>query len=78
MPMRLREKGQVTIPRNIRNALHLDKEAILWAAKVGDSILLSTQPSQFETVASAFVKEAKKKGISLEELLLDLRKTRRA
>ncbi len=76
MVTRMREKGQVTIPAGIRESLHLSKDSILSVTKVGDGILLTPKPSAFESFAAKFSKEAEEKGISLEDLLKDLRKIR--
>ncbi len=76
MITRVREKGQVTIPMNIRESLHLSKDSILSVTKVGDGILLTPKPSVFEATSAGFIKEAKENGITLDELLKDLRKIR--
>ncbi len=76
MVTRMREKGQVTIPAGIRQSLHLSKDSVLSIAKVGDGILLTPQPSVFEAVSGKFGKAAKAKGITLDNLLKDLKKTR--
>ncbi len=77
MVTKMREKGQVTIPMSIRQALHLSKDSILSVTKVGDGILITPRPSFFEEVSAEFRKDADKKGISLDELLQDLKKIRR-
>ena len=77
MVTHMREKGQVTIPVDIRESLHLSKDSVLSIVKVGNGILLTPKVSAFESFAEKFSKEAKEKGISLEELLRDLRKIRR-
>ena len=76
MVTRVREKGQVTIPSEIREALHLSKDSILSVTKVGNGILLTPRPSAFDSFAAKFSKEADEKGISLEDLLKDLKKIR--
>ena len=76
MLTRVREKGQITIPVGIRESLHLAKDSIVYITKVGDGILLTPKPSVFEAVSAEFVKEAKEKGITLDELLKDLKKIR--
>lgn len=76
MVTRMREKGQITIPADIRESLHLSKDSLLSITKVGDGILLTPKPSVFESVSAKFSKAAKKKGISLESLLRDLKKIR--
>jgi len=76
MVTRVREKGQVTIPASIRESLHLSKDSLLSVVKVGDGILLIPKLSVFEATSAAFIKEAKEKGITLDDLLKDLRKIR--
>ena len=76
MVTRMREKGQVTIPSDIRESLHLSKDSMLSVTKVGDGILLTPKPSVFESAAEKFSKAAEEKGITLEELLKDLKKIR--
>ncbi len=76
MVTRMREKGQVTIPADIRESLHLSKDSILSVAKVGDGILLTPKPSVYEAASARFVKSAQEKGITLDDLLKDLKKIR--
>ena len=77
MVTRMREKGQVTIPHEIRISLHLMKDSILSVTKVGDGILLTPKPSLFDATSAKFAKTAKEKGITLAALLKDLTKLRR-
>ena len=77
MVTRIRDKGQVTIPADIREALHLGKDAMLSVVKVGDGILLVPKASLFESVSAGFSNTAKKQGITLGELLKDLKTIRR-
>lgn len=72
----MREKGQVTIPSEIRESLHLSKNSIFSVTKVGNAILLAPKPLAVESFAAKFSKAAEGKGISLEDLLKDLRKIR--
>lgn len=76
MVTRMREKGQITIPADIRESLHLSKDSLLSIARVGDGILLTPGPSLFESVSAKFSKTAEQKGITLESLLKDLKKNR--
>jgi len=76
MVTKMREKGQITIPANIRESLHLSKDSVLSVSRVGDGILLTPRPSVFETVSSKFSKAAEKKGITLDSLLKDLKNIR--
>ncbi len=76
MVTRMREKGQVTIPADIRESLHLSKDSILSVTKIGDGILLMPKTSIYEAVSAKFSKQAKEKGITLSSLLKDLKKIR--
>ena len=76
MVTKMREKGQITIPANIRESLHLSRDSVLSVTRVGDGILLTPKPSVFETVSEKFSKAAETKGVSLEDLLKDLKKVR--
>ncbi len=77
MTTRVRSKGQITIPAGVRTALKLSENDLLSIARVGDAVLLYPQPSVFESVANKFSKEARRKSITLETLLKDLRQLRR-
>lgn len=77
MVTRMREKGQVTIPADIRESLHLVKDSMLSVVKVGDGILLTPKASVFGPVAQRFLQAARDKGITLGDLLKSLKKIRR-
>jgi len=77
MITRIRGKGQVTIPASVRASLRLSENDLVSIARVGDAILLTPQPSDFEGIAAKFSKKAKKESVTLENLLQDLRKIRR-
>jgi len=76
MVTRMREKGQITIPVNIRESLHLTRDSVLSVIRIGDGILLTPKPSVFQSVSEKFSRAAKSKGISLENLLKDLKRIR--
>lgn len=76
MVTRMREKGQVTIPADIRESLRLSKDSLLSIARVGDGILLTPRLSVFESVSAKYSKMAEEKGITLQGLLNDLKKSR--
>lgn len=74
---RMRQKGQITIPAELRKSLNLQEDTVLSIAKAGGAIVLCPRASRFEPIAREFSKEAAKKGISLGELLRHLRGVRR-
>ncbi len=65
-----------SIPANIRESLHLSKDSVLSIARVGDGILLTLKASVFKAVSEKFSKVVEVKGITLENLLKDLKKIR--
>jgi AbrB family looped-hinge helix DNA binding protein len=69
-------KGQVTIPARFRRELHLEESTPLKVLRIGQSLVLARQ-GMLDAVSKKFEREAKKKDISLEDLLKDLKKTRR-
>jgi AbrB family looped-hinge helix DNA binding protein len=73
----MRDKGQITSPVDIRESLHLSKNSVMSVVKVGDGILLTPKTSVFESASTRFSEAAKQKGITLDELLKDLKKIRR-
>ena len=74
---RLRRRGQLTIPQDIREALSLDERASLNIFRVGEALILTPKPLQRETVARAAEKEMKQKGLALKDLIADLRAQRK-
>lgn len=77
MVTRMREKGQITIPAEIRESLRLEKDSLLSIARVGDGILITPGPSAFETASVKFSKMADDQGITLQALLKDLKNLRK-
>lgn len=69
-------KGQVTIPARFRRELHLEESTPLKVLRIGQSLVLARQ-GMLDAVSKKFEREAKKKDITLEDLLKDLKKTRR-
>jgi bifunctional DNA-binding transcriptional regulator/antitoxin component of YhaV-PrlF toxin-antitoxin module len=77
MPLtRIWSKGQVTIPAQYRAMLHLEENMMLNTALIGETIVLSPHHIQGEKLAKKFEKEMKKKDLSLNDLLTDLRAIR--
>jgi bifunctional DNA-binding transcriptional regulator/antitoxin component of YhaV-PrlF toxin-antitoxin module len=74
--VKVRSRGQLTLPASIRKDLRLEDEATMTLVKVGDVILLSPRPLMVDAVAKKAEREMKKAGLSLEDLLADLRRQR--
>ena len=70
MVTRVRDKGQITIPASIRESLHITKDTVLSVAQVTPKKMV------YDAVSSKFRKVADKEGITLKDLLKDLKKLR--
>ena len=74
--VKVRNRGQLTLPASIRKDLRLDDEATLTLVKVGDVILLSPRPLMVDAVAKKAERDMKKAGLKLEDFLTDLDRQR--
>jgi len=75
--IRVRNRGQLTIPQDLREALGLDKEMGLNVFRVGRVLLMTPKRLQRATLASEVEREMKREGLSLEDLLKDLKNQRK-
>jgi len=69
-------KGQLTLPARIRKDLGISKGTYLLAEEVGDFVLLRRAETRFLELSERFQRDAKKRGVTKEELLRALKKTR--
>jgi bifunctional DNA-binding transcriptional regulator/antitoxin component of YhaV-PrlF toxin-antitoxin module len=74
--VKVRSRGQLTLPASVRKDLRLDDETTMTLVKVGDVILLSPRPLKVDAVAKKAQREMKKAGLSLKDLLADLDRQR--
>jgi len=70
---RIRTRGQLTIPQDIREALELDEHSSVNIFRVGKVLLLTPKRLQRASLAKAAEGEMKREGVTLEELIADLR-----
>jgi bifunctional DNA-binding transcriptional regulator/antitoxin component of YhaV-PrlF toxin-antitoxin module len=75
-PVRLRGRGQVTLPASLREELGWKEDQSVDAVKVGDSVLLAPRALVGDALARRVSGVMKKKGLTLEGLLKDLKKIR--
>jgi AbrB family looped-hinge helix DNA binding protein len=68
----LRERGQLTLPKSIRDELHLETGDALRATRVGNAILLTPHRLNLEALRKQMRKLMKQQGVSAEELIRDL------
>jgi len=76
-PARVRIRGQVTIPRDIREDMNLDEEATVNIFRVGKALLMAPKQLRRSSLAKKVEREMKRQGLSLEDLLADLRDQRK-
>jgi bifunctional DNA-binding transcriptional regulator/antitoxin component of YhaV-PrlF toxin-antitoxin module len=75
--VRIRSRGQLTLPQDLREALNLDEESGLNVFRVGKVLLMTPKRLQRALVASEVEREMKREGLTLEELLKDLKGQRK-
>ena len=75
--VRIRSRGQMTIPQDLREALNLDEETGLNVFRVGRVLLMTPKRLQRAALASEVEREMKREGLSLVELLKDLKNQRK-
>lgn len=77
MPIvKIRQRGQLTIPSEYRKDLHLEESDALNIIKVDDVLILTPKRLVGDRVSREFEKGMKKRGLALQELLGDLKKQR--
>ncbi len=75
--VRVRERGQLTIPASFRRQLHLEDDAAVSMILIGQTVVIAPFEAQGEKLAKKFEREMKKKAMSFEDLLKGLKETRR-
>lgn len=78
MPVvKMRERGQLTIPYEYRKELGLGKEDMLNVLKIGDVLILVPRQLAGDVVSGKIEAATKKKGLTLDNLLKNLREQRK-
>jgi bifunctional DNA-binding transcriptional regulator/antitoxin component of YhaV-PrlF toxin-antitoxin module len=71
--VRVRSRGQLTIPQDMREALSLDESTGLNIFRVGKVLILSPKRLQRTSLAKEVEREMKRQGLTLKDLISDLR-----
>jgi bifunctional DNA-binding transcriptional regulator/antitoxin component of YhaV-PrlF toxin-antitoxin module len=71
--VRVRSRGQLTIPQDMREALSLDERTGLNIFRVGKVLILSPKRLQRASLAKEVEREMKRQGLTLKDLISDLR-----
>lgn len=74
--VRLRERGQVTIPRVVRERLAAGAGDVLTLIQIEDVVILTTRVSRVATLGEAFQAEMDAAGVTLADLLAGLEEER--
>lgn len=70
-------RGQMTIPADLRRELDIDDDTILQVVRVGRSLVMTPEKLLRSNLARKVERERRKKGISLQALLKDLKGQRK-
>jgi bifunctional DNA-binding transcriptional regulator/antitoxin component of YhaV-PrlF toxin-antitoxin module len=71
--VRVRSRGQLTIPLDMREALSLDESTGLNIFRVGKVLILSPKRLQRASLAKEVEREMKRQRLTLKDLISDLR-----
>jgi AbrB family looped-hinge helix DNA binding protein len=72
----IKTRGQLTIPKKIRDAGHLEEGQIVSLIPVGDSIIVTPQRLELDEARREIRKIMKAAGLSAEDLIEGLREER--
>ncbi|MCB0202473.1 MAG: AbrB/MazE/SpoVT family DNA-binding domain-containing protein [Anaerolineae bacterium] len=75
--VRLRERGQITLPQSVRNNLAVDTGDTLNLVQIDDILLLSPRQTMIPKLSQEFTELMEEEGVSLAELLQGLEEERR-
>lgn len=76
-PVRLRERGQLTVPQQFRERLALHEGDIVDFVQVGDTLVLTPRTLRVPQIADRFADLMDAAGVSLADLLSGLAEDRR-
>mgnify|MGYP001045608723 CR=1 FL=1 len=76
--VRMRERGQMTVPHQVREDLDVDSGDVVWLVRVGDGYLLTPRDLRVTGLADRFADLMDREGVTLADLLTGLADERRA
>jgi AbrB family looped-hinge helix DNA binding protein len=74
---KIRIRGQITIPQDIREEMNLDEQTMVNIFRVGKVLLMTPKRLERALLAKRVEREMKRKGLTLEDLLSDLKSQRK-
>jgi AbrB family looped-hinge helix DNA binding protein len=72
----IKSRGQLTIPKKIRSAGHLEEGQVVSIIPVGDSLLITPKRLELDEARRHIKRLLKSSGISLEDLIAGLKEER--
>lgn len=80
LPKKIRvwNKGQITLPKKIRDEWEISDDSILNAVKIGQVLFLTPREPKIPYLTREFRRIMEEKGIKTEDLLKELKKQRKA
>ena len=75
--VRLRERGQITLPHSVRTSLAVETGDTLNLVQIDDIVLLSPRQAMIPRLSQEFTALMQEEGVSLAELLQDLEEERK-
>lgn len=70
--LEVRDRGQVTLPKALRDALQIEEGDAVRAVQIGDSIVLTPQRMELDTLRKEVRRLMKKNNVTADDLLRDL------
>ena len=72
----IKSRGQLTIPKKIRSAGHLEEGQVVSIIPVGDSLLITPKILELDEARRQIKRLLKSSGLSLEDLIAGLKEER--
>lgn len=72
----IKSRGQLTIPKKIRDMSHLEEGQVVSIIPMGDSVIITPKRLELDEARRQIRKIVKASGISVEELLTGLKEER--
>ena len=68
----VRERGQVTLPKSLRDALDIEAGDMVNAVQIGDAIVLTPKRMELDAIRRQIQRLMKKQKVTADDLLRDL------
>jgi AbrB family looped-hinge helix DNA binding protein len=68
----VRERGQVTLPKSLRDALDIEAGDTVNAVQIGDAIVLTPKRMELDAIRRQIQRLMKKQKVTADDLLRDL------